>query len=94
MDSRSLFLLIAALGCPIGMSLMMWFMMRQDGHQHMSMDTMPKEVPPEQLAALRAQKDTLERHIHELEAVQALEERREHLEREIAARREETQVQV
>jgi hypothetical protein len=82
---------IAALACPIGMGAMMWMMGRQGGHQGMNMGATPPVTREQSLAALQTQKDALEKQIHELETVQALEQRRDQLARKMPAQQEESQ---
>lgn len=96
MDPSLLILVVAALACPIGMGAMMWMMNRQGGHQQMGMGSMPgmtheqhaSNSAQDGLAALQAQKDALEKQIHELEAVQALQQRRDQLARGNGGRQE------
>lgn len=80
--------IILALACPISMSVMMWYMMRQGGHQQMTMGSTPTQSEGQDLAALRAQKETLEAQIRELEAVKALQVRRDQLARESSVQQE------
>ena len=78
MDPSTLIFLVAALACPIGMGLMMWWMSKnmsgQPGHS-MSGD----QTPAERLAALRAQRQALEAEIAETAHVAELEAKREAL---------------
>jgi hypothetical protein len=57
--------ILFALACPIGMGLMVWFMMRMQRGQHEGAMSTPKDaVPPEErLARLEAEKQALERQI-------------------------------
>lgn len=90
MDPQYLFFVIAALACPIVMGGLMLLMMRQG--QQMSMGgqkTMPHE---HSIAALQAQRDTLDKEIRALEAVQALQTQRDQLQRQIAEASEQAQV--
>jgi hypothetical protein len=50
---EQLFLVVAALACPVGMGLMMWFMMRGGSNQPATPDQ------ERELASLRAQIDAL-----------------------------------
>ena len=77
---------IIALACPIAMGTMMWMMNRPGGHQQMGMGSMPPMTQEQHLASLRAQKEAVEKEIRELETLQALQERRDQLAREIPAR--------
>ncbi len=79
MDSTIL-ITIAALACPISMGLMMWMMNRhQDEPMHGNMTT-NTATPADRLAALQAEREALNTEIAELEAIKALEERRQTLE--------------
>ncbi len=70
--------IIAALVCPISMGVVMWYMMR-DQHKQMPMSGMQKMSNEEHLAMLRAQKDTLEKEIGEMETMRALQAQRDEL---------------
>lgn len=84
-------LVILVLACPISMGVMMRYMNRQGGHQQMGMGSMPPAPGEQQLTSLRAQKHALDREIRELEAIKALEARRDQLARESPAPQAEKQ---
>ena len=97
--------IIAALVCPIAMSALMWYMMR-DGHGQMNRGSMlamtrdehsfdgvyseRSRTAQDRLAAIKAEKDALEKQIRELETVRALQERRDDLANQSVARASET----
>ena len=78
MNPTTLLFLAAALACPIGMGLMMWWMSKSmSGQQSHSMPT--NQTPAERLAALRTQRHALEAEIAETVHIAELEAKREAL---------------
>ena len=87
MEPATLLLLVGALACPIGMGVMMWLMSKQMGGQSgqsMASDQTPANAA-ERLAALRAQRQTLEAEIVEVARLAELEAKREALATNVSA---------
>lgn len=93
MDPQYLLLLVAAIACPVLMGGAMWLMMRQMNAQQMPMDA--KGQPTAQrIAALQAQRESLDKEIRELEQVQALQAQRDQLQRQVASAPGKAQAQM
>ena len=69
---------VAMLACPIGMGLMMWLMNKNMG-SNQSHSTPKDQTAAERLAALRAQRQTLEAEIAETARIAELEAKRDAL---------------
>ena len=78
MEPAAILRLIAALACPIGMGLMMWWMMKNmNGEQ--SHSTTSHQAPADRVAALHAQRESLEIEIAEAARLAELEAKRQAL---------------
>ena len=81
MEPSNLFLVVAALACPIGMGVMIWLMNKQTSGQ--AGHSMPGNQTPadsaERLVALRNERNQLEAEIAEVARLAELEARREAL---------------
>ena len=81
MDVNTILLVLAAVGCPVIMGIMMWWMMR-DGSRQGQAPTSEQSLPvnaAERLAMLRQQRQTLEAEIAEVTGIAELEAKREQL---------------
>ena len=76
MNPSTLLLLIGVLACPIGMGVMMWLMNKNMSSQSAMSE---HQSAVERLAALRAQRQTLEAEIAEVAKIAELEAKREAL---------------
>ena len=78
MDINTVFRLAIALACPIAMGLMMWWMGKGMMGEHNA--AQPKgQSAAERLAALRAQRETLEAEVAEAARIAELEAKRDSL---------------
>lgn len=81
MDVNTILLALAAVGCPIVMGIMMWWMMRDKSRQGKEPTSkQPVSVnAAERLATLRQQRQALEAEIAEVSRIAELEAQRERL---------------
>lgn len=81
MEPGQILVVVAALACPVGMGLMVWWMSKNMGGEHgHSMPANPSSThSAERLAALRAQRQQLEAEIAEVSRLAELEAKREAL---------------
>ncbi len=86
MDPR-LLLPLAMLACPVGMGLVMWWMMKGSNNSQGNATSIP-QTPPEKLAALRARRVALETEIAETGRIAELEAKRDELRKQLASPQE------
>jgi hypothetical protein len=76
MDTSTLFIVLAALACPIGMGLMMW-MMNKNMSEHPGHAPSGDVSAKERLGTLREERRLLELELEEVEKIAALEAEKE-----------------